>query len=62
MHVVQTYHRTHTFTGGKAPFENKMYVRIQDWVGGFLKKEYAIQLTFPGAFRWLPRGGPGPFC
>jgi len=42
VHVVQTYHRTHTFTGGKAPVENKMYVRIQDWVGGFLKKEYAI--------------------
>jgi len=41
-HVVQTFHRTHTFTGGNAPFENKMYVRIQDWVGGFLKKEYAI--------------------
>jgi hypothetical protein len=42
VHVVQTYHRTHTFTGGKAPVESKMYVRIQDWVGGFLKKEYAI--------------------
>jgi len=42
VHVVQTFHRTHTFTGGKAPFENKMYVRIQDWVGGFLNKEYAI--------------------
>ena len=42
VHVVQTYHRTHTFTGGKVPFENKMYVRIQDWVGGFLKKQYAI--------------------
>lgn len=42
VHVIETYHRTHTFTGGKAPFENKMYVRIQDWVGNFLKKEYAI--------------------
>jgi len=42
VHVVQTYHRTHSFTGGKAPLENKMYVRIQDWVGSFLKKEYAI--------------------
>src|SRR3569833_2163407 len=35
VHVVQTYHRTHSFTGGKAPFENKMYVRLQSWVGGF---------------------------
>jgi hypothetical protein len=42
VHVLQTYHRTHTFTGGNAPFENKMYVRIQSWVGGFLKKEYEI--------------------
>ena len=42
VHVVQTYHRTHSFTGGKAPFENKMYVRIQSWVGGFLKREYDI--------------------
>ena len=42
VHVVETYHRTHTFTGGKAPFENKMYVRIQSWVGGFLKREYDI--------------------
>jgi hypothetical protein len=41
-HVVQTYHRTKSFTGGKAPFENKMYVRIQSWIGGFLKKEYGI--------------------
>jgi hypothetical protein len=40
--VVQTYHRTRTFTGGNAPFENKMYVRIQSWVGRFLKKEYDI--------------------
>ena len=40
--VVQTYHRTHSFTGGDAPFESKMYVRIQSWIGGFLKKEYGI--------------------
>lgn len=42
VHVVETYHRTHTFTGGHAPFENKMYVRIQDWVGTFLRKQYNI--------------------
>jgi hypothetical protein len=42
VHVVQTYHRTHAFTGGDTPFENKMYVRIQSWVGRFLKKEYSI--------------------
>jgi len=42
VHVIETYHRTHSFTGGKAPFENKMYVRIQSWVGGFLKREYDI--------------------
>ena len=42
VHVIQTYHRTHSLTGGNAPFENKMYVRIQDWVGGFLKKDYDI--------------------
>lgn len=42
VHVVETYHRTHTLTGGNAPFENKMYVRIQSWVGNFLKKEYEI--------------------
>jgi len=40
--VAQTYHRTHALTGGNAPYENKMYVRIQSWVGGFLKKEYGI--------------------
>ncbi|HKX36159.1 MAG TPA: hypothetical protein VJM79_05770 [Rhizorhapis sp.] len=40
--VVQTYRRTRTFTGGNAPFENKMYVRIQSWIGLFLKKEYGI--------------------
>jgi hypothetical protein len=42
VHVMQTYHRTHTFTGGNAPFESKMYVRIQSWVGGFLKRQYGI--------------------
>ena len=42
VHVVQTWHRTHSLTGGNAPFESKMYVRIQSWVGGFLKKEYDI--------------------
>jgi len=41
-HVVQTYRRTHSFTGGNDPFENKMYVRIQSWVGDFLKKDYKI--------------------
>jgi len=41
-HVAKTYNRTRTFTGGNAPFENKMYVRIQSWVGQFLKKEYDI--------------------
>lgn len=40
--VVKTYHRTKTFTGGNAPFENKMYVRIQSWIGQFLKKEYDV--------------------
>ena len=42
VHVIQTYHRTHTFTGGNAPFQSKMYVRIQSWVGSFLKKQYGI--------------------
>jgi hypothetical protein len=41
-HVVKTYHSTRTFTGGNVPFENKMYVRIQSWVGKFLNKEYGI--------------------
>jgi hypothetical protein len=40
--VVRTYHRTRSLTGGDAPFQNKMYVRIQSWIGGFLKKEYGI--------------------
>jgi hypothetical protein len=42
VHVVQTYHRTHSLTGGNAPFESKMYVRIQSSVGKFLEKEYGI--------------------
>jgi len=42
VHVVKTYHRTKSFTGGNAPFQNKMYVRMQSWIGGFLKKEYGI--------------------
>ena len=41
-HVVQTYHRTHSLTGGDTPFQSKMYVRIQSWVGSFLKKEYDV--------------------
>lgn len=40
--VAQTYRRTRSFTGGDVPFENKMYVRIQSWVGGYLKREYSI--------------------
>lgn len=42
VHVFKTYHRTHTFTGGNTPFQSKMYVRIQSWVGTFLKKQYGI--------------------
>lgn len=42
VHVLQTYKRTHSLTGGHAPVENKMYVRIQSWVGDFLKKEYGL--------------------
>jgi hypothetical protein len=41
-HVVQTYLRTHSLTGGRVSFENKMYVRIQSWVGDFLQKEYRV--------------------
>jgi hypothetical protein len=41
-HVLKTYYRTHSFTGGHAPLENKMYVRIQNWIGIFLKKEYGL--------------------
>jgi len=40
--VEQAFHRIRSFTGGNAPFENKMYVRIQSWIGQFLKKEYGI--------------------
>jgi hypothetical protein len=42
VHVLNTYLRTHSFTGGHAPLENKMYVRIQNWIGSFLKKEYGL--------------------
>lgn len=42
VHVLKTYYRTHSFTGGHAPLENKMYVRIQNWIGIFLKKEYGL--------------------
>jgi hypothetical protein len=42
VHVLQTYYRTHSFTGGHAPLESKMYVRIQNWIGAFLKKEYGL--------------------
>ena len=42
VHVLNTYYRTHSFTGGHAPLENKMYVRIQNWIGTFLKKEYGL--------------------
>jgi len=41
-HVLQTYLKTHSITGGNAPFENKMYVKIQNWVGAFLAKEYGL--------------------
>jgi hypothetical protein len=40
--VARTWHRTHSLTGGDAPFQSKMYVRIQSWVAGFLKTEYDI--------------------
>lgn len=42
VNVVRTYKRTRTFTGGDVSFENKMYVRIQDWVGTYLKNKYDI--------------------
>jgi hypothetical protein len=42
IHVLQTYRRTKTFTGGDVPFENKMYVRIQSWVGRYLRKLYGV--------------------
>jgi hypothetical protein len=41
VHVVKTYLKTNSMTGGHAPFENKMYVRIQSWVGDFLSREYS---------------------
>lgn len=42
VHVLNTYYHTHSFTGGHAPLENKIYVRIQNWIGTFLKKEYGL--------------------
>ena len=42
IHVLRTYRRTNTFTGGDVPFENKMYVRIQSWVGKYLTKLYGV--------------------
>jgi hypothetical protein len=42
VHVMQTFVKTHSFTGGHAPVENKLYVRIQSWIGNFLKKEYDL--------------------
>lgn len=40
--VAKTFQRTKSMTGGPVPFENKMYVRIQGWVGGFLEREYRL--------------------
>jgi hypothetical protein len=42
VNVVRTYKRTKTFTGGDVSYENKMYVRVQDWVGDWLKRKYDI--------------------
>ncbi len=42
VHVMKTFYQTHSLTGGHAPLENKMYVRIQSWIGTFLKKEYGL--------------------
>jgi hypothetical protein len=39
--VVKTFLKTRSMTGGSAPFENKMYVRIQAWVGDFLIRQYS---------------------
>ena len=38
------FHAASCLTGGDAPFQSKMYVRIQSWVGSFLKTEYDIPL------------------
>jgi len=40
--VAKTFHRTKSMTGGNSPAETKMYVRIQGFVGRFLKKEFDI--------------------
>jgi hypothetical protein len=42
VHVMKTFFKTHSLTGGHAPVENKMYVRIQNWIGAFLKREYGL--------------------
>ena len=42
VNVMKTFNKTHSLTGGHAPLENKMYVRIQNWIGTFLKKEYGL--------------------
>jgi len=42
VHVVRTYRRTRSLTGGNAPYQSKMYVRIQSSVGKFLDQEYGI--------------------
>jgi hypothetical protein len=41
-HVARTWRRTRSLTGGNAPYQSKMYVRIQSSVGKFLDKEYGI--------------------
>ena len=40
--VAKTFHRTKSMTGGNSPAETKIYVRIQGFVGKFLKKEFDI--------------------
>jgi hypothetical protein len=40
--VAKTFHRTKSMTGGNSPVETKIYVRIQGFVGRFLKKEFDI--------------------
>jgi hypothetical protein len=59
-HVVRTYRRTHSLTGGNVPFENKMYVRIQSRVGDFLNKEYRVPLTAPPVAAGLLRQASNP--
>jgi len=40
--VAKTFTRTKSMTGGNSPAETKMYVRIQGFVGKFLKREFDI--------------------